>query len=261
MHAALLLASSSARSASAFIFTALATISCATLSASATVLRAVACASAKMLSRSACAMATASATGSNVFAAAKASAGNRSTVRSAGAAASGALVVALSLPSSRATKTPVRSRAAIVSVETVPISSATGIGYEERESHIFPRDLPASPACATILDVIGDLLADGCQVEKLLLDEGILGLFGKLQIHGRLLPKIVIPVHNSSGTRRAVVEHSGRRDLGLKQQGCPIEGGLDALARLDQPTNATRSWAAASAAVAGCAGSWSTVAS
>jgi hypothetical protein len=105
----------------------------------------------------------------------------------------------------------------------------------------LPRDLPASPACATILDVIGDLLADGCQVEKLLLDEGILGLFGKLQIHGRLLPKIVIPVHNSSGTRRAVVEHSGRRDLGLKQQGCPIEGGLDALARLNQPANATRS--------------------
>jgi hypothetical protein len=102
------------------------TISCAALSASATILRAVACASAMMRSRSACAMATASATGSNVFAAAKASAGNRSTVRSAGAAASGALVVALSLPSSRATKTPVRSTAAIVSVETVPISSATG---------------------------------------------------------------------------------------------------------------------------------------
>ena len=126
MHAALLLASSSARSASTLIFTALATISCAALSASATISRAVACASAMMRSPSACAMATASATGNNVFVAAKASAGNRSTVRSAGAAASGALVVALSLPSSRATKTPGRSRAAIVSVETVPISSATG---------------------------------------------------------------------------------------------------------------------------------------
>jgi hypothetical protein len=54
------------------------------------------------------------------------------------------------------------------------------------------------PACLTILDVISDLLADGCQIEELLLDKGIFGLFGKLPIHGRLLPKIVIPVHASS---------------------------------------------------------------
>ena len=70
----------------------------------------------------------------------------------------------------------------------------------------FPNGSRRLPACQTILNAIGNLLADGCQVEKLLLDEGILGLFGKLQIHGRLLPKIVIPVHNSSGNRRAVVE-------------------------------------------------------
>jgi hypothetical protein len=55
-----------------------------------------------------------------------------------------------------------------------------------------------SPARATILDVIGDLLADACQVDEFLLDEGIFGLLGKLPIHGRLLPKIVIPVHDSS---------------------------------------------------------------
>src|SRR5712691_9185233 len=54
------------------------------------------------------------------------------------------------------------------------------------------------PACPTILDVIGDLLADGCQIEEFPLDEGIFGLFGKLPIHGRLLPEIVIPVHASS---------------------------------------------------------------
>ena len=53
-----------------------------------------------------------------------------------------------------------------------------------------------SAACPPILDVIGDLLADGCQVEEFLLDEGIFGLLGKLPIHGRLLPKIVIPVHD-----------------------------------------------------------------
>jgi hypothetical protein len=46
-----------------------------------------------------------------------------------------------------------------------------------------------------ILDVIGDLLADGCQIEELLLNKGIFSLFGKLPIHSRLLPKIVIPVH------------------------------------------------------------------
>src|SRR6266511_3234722 len=53
------------------------------------------------------------------------------------------------------------------------------------------------PACLTILDAIGDLLADGCQIEEFLL-EGILGLFGKFPIHSRLLPKIVIPVHVTS---------------------------------------------------------------
>jgi hypothetical protein len=31
-----------------------------------------------------------------------------------------------------------------------------------------------------------------------LLDQGIFGVLGKLPIHGRLLPKIVIPVHDSS---------------------------------------------------------------
>ena len=46
------------------------------------------------------------------------------------------------------------------------------------------------PACPTILDVIGDLLADGCQIEELLLNKDIVSLFGKLPIHSRLLPKI-----------------------------------------------------------------------
>ena len=90
----------------------------------ATISRAVACASAMMRARSACAMATVSVAAKSVFVAAKASAGDRSSVRFAGAA-SGAFV-ALSLPSSRAIKIPVRSRAAIVSVDTMPISSATG---------------------------------------------------------------------------------------------------------------------------------------
>jgi hypothetical protein len=41
------------------------------------------------------------------------------------------------------------------------------------------RGLPAWPP---ILDVIGDLLAYRCQVDELLLDEGIFGLLGKLPI-------------------------------------------------------------------------------
>jgi len=47
--------------------------------------------------------------------------------------------------------------------------------------------LPLS-ACQTIFNVIGGLLADRCQVKKFFLDEGILGLFGKLPIHRCLLP-------------------------------------------------------------------------
>src|SRR5262249_42910225 len=46
-----------------------------------------------------------------------------------------------------------------------------------------------------------------------------------------------------------------------RKKGRPIEGGLNTVQLANQPTSAIRSWAAASAAVAGCAGSWSTVAS
>jgi hypothetical protein len=46
----------------------------------------------------------------------------------------------------------------------------------------------------TILDIVGDLFADICQFEEFLLDDTI-GLLGKLSVHGRLLPQIVIPLH------------------------------------------------------------------
>jgi hypothetical protein len=62
------------------------------------------------------------------------------------------------------------------------------------DSHLRTSDL-VLPACPTILDVIGDLLADGGQIEEFLLNEDIFSLFGKLPIHSRLLPQIVIPVH------------------------------------------------------------------
>jgi hypothetical protein len=44
------------------------------------------------------------------------------------------------------------------------------------------------PACQTIFDVIGDLNAHGCQLKQLVLDVRIVGLLGKLPIHGRLVP-------------------------------------------------------------------------
>jgi hypothetical protein len=36
------------------------------------------------------------------------------------------------------------------------------------------------PTCKPILDVIGDLFADVCQLEEFLLDNGIFGLLGKI---------------------------------------------------------------------------------
>src|SRR5262249_12119940 len=51
------------------------------------------------------------------------------------------------------------------------------------------------PACQTILNAIGNLLADRCQVEEFLFAEDIFGFVGKLPIHHRLFPKVIIPIH------------------------------------------------------------------
>src|SRR5262245_44770374 len=51
------------------------------------------------------------------------------------------------------------------------------------------------PACQTILDAIGNLLADGRQVEEFLFAEDICGFFGNLPIHRLLVSKIIIPIH------------------------------------------------------------------
>jgi hypothetical protein len=55
------------------------------------------------------------------------------------------------------------------------------------------------PACQTILNVIGNFLADGCQVEQFLFAEDIFGFFGKLPIHRRLVSKVIIPIHACHG--------------------------------------------------------------
>jgi hypothetical protein len=51
------------------------------------------------------------------------------------------------------------------------------------------------PACQLIFHVIGDLLTDRCQLKHLILDGRIIGLLGKLLVHGRLVPEIVSPIH------------------------------------------------------------------
>ena len=47
----------------------------------------------------------------------------------------------------------------------------------------------------TILDVIGCLLTNRCQVEKLLFYGLVFSRFGKLPIFGRFVPQIISPIH------------------------------------------------------------------
>ena len=58
----------------------------------------------------------------------------------------------------------------------------------------FPNGSRRLSACQTILNAIGNLLADGCQVEEFLFVD-IFRFFGKLPIHRRLVPEIIIPIH------------------------------------------------------------------
>jgi hypothetical protein len=58
----------------------------------------------------------------------------------------------------------------------------------------FPTGSRRLPACQTILNAIGNLLADGCQVEEFLFAD-IFRFFGKLPIYRSLVPEIIIPIH------------------------------------------------------------------
>src|SRR5580704_11808415 len=49
------------------------------------------------------------------------------------------------------------------------------------------------PACHMIFDVTGDLFTHGRQLKQFVLDDRIVGLLGKLPIHGRLVSEIVRP--------------------------------------------------------------------
>jgi hypothetical protein len=53
----------------------------------------------------------------------------------------------------------------------------------------LPQGSRRLPACQTILNAIGNLVADSRQVEEFLFSADILGFFGKLPINHRLVPK------------------------------------------------------------------------
>jgi hypothetical protein len=67
--------------------------------------------------------------------------------------------------------------------------------WEWRISGALTKRSRRLPACQTILNAIGNLLADGRQVEEFLFAEDICGFFGKLPIRRRLVPKVIIPIH------------------------------------------------------------------
>jgi hypothetical protein len=59
-------------------------------------------------------------------------------------------------------------------------------------SKVEPRRRPpvgdGLPACQMIVDVTGDVITHGRQLKQFVLDDRIIGLFGKLPILGRFVP-------------------------------------------------------------------------
>src|SRR5262249_45221611 len=53
----------------------------------------------------------------------------------------------------------------------------------------------SSPTWHTVLDIVGDLLTNRCQVKKLLFYRRVSGRFGKLPKLCRFVPKIISPIH------------------------------------------------------------------
>src|SRR5262245_15348014 len=68
------------------------------------------------------------------------------------------------------------------------LSRTLNTNWEEKLSQYRVRrrrqkNLGGLPACQTILNAIGNLFADRCQVEQFLFAQDIFGCFGKLPIH------------------------------------------------------------------------------
>jgi hypothetical protein len=62
----------------------------------------------------------------------------------------------------------------------------------DEKKHLLNRQLPA---CTTVIDVIGNFLTSGRQLQKLLLGSGVTGRFSQLSIFGRFLPVKIGIVH------------------------------------------------------------------
>ena len=122
------------------------------------------------------------------------------------------------------------SKIASLSACTAKASTSCKRNANSTRAYIYVASVRPSPAWPTILDVIGDLLAYGCEVEQFLLDEGVFGLLGKLPIHGRLLPKIVVPVHDVSGSGRCDI--ANRSSVVDRLYGSQLAFARDALMRL-----------------------------
>jgi len=84
----------------------------------------------------------------------------------------------------------------VIEIKGGPKLVTLAVYFETTEKPAPARNRPL-PSCPAILNAIGNLLTDRCQVEEFLFAEDIFGFFGKLPIHGRLLSEIVIPVHDS----------------------------------------------------------------
>jgi hypothetical protein len=66
-----------------------------------------------------------------------------------------------------------------------------------------------SPTWHTVLDIVGDLLTNRCQVEELLFYRRVFCRFGKLPKLCRFVPKIIGPIHAT----RTMFEGSDGRPL------------------------------------------------
>ena len=77
------------------------------------------------------------------------------------------------------------------------------------------------PACQLIFHVIGDLLTDRSQLKHLILDGRIIGLLGKLLVHGRLVPEIVSPIHAAQSVERGVDKYKHEIGDGSCQKSKP----------------------------------------
>ena len=73
--------------------------------------------------------------------------------------------------------------------------------HRDRQQKHGPR-WGDSPTCQMILNIIGDLLTNRCQLKQFVFGDGIVCLFGLLPVHVRLVPQIVRPIHATRSVKK-----------------------------------------------------------